>query len=216
MKNVIFIAPPAAGKGTQSQKLHEKYKYIHISTGDILRKAIKDKTQLGLQVKEIMSQGHFVSDDIMIALIKDTLTDINKPFILDGFPRTISQAKALTQIFNDLNIKDYCVIYLDVKEDIAMKRSLGRLVCPECNKTYNKYFSNLKPKVPNICDKCNSELISRSDDNEKSFKKRFENYLNEISSIIEYYKSLNILKEINAEKSDEEIFCDIIKELNEG
>ncbi|MBR1413790.1 MAG: nucleoside monophosphate kinase [Bacilli bacterium] len=214
MKNVIFIAPPAAGKGTQSDKLVEKYGYVHISTGDILRYAVKEESELGLKVKSYLDRGKFVTDSIMINLIKDTLMNINKPFILDGYPRTLKQARALTNILEELNISDYKVIFLDVSEDIAMKRALGRMVCSHCKRSYNKYFEELKPKTSGICNKCGHKLEVRTDDNKQSFKTRFEDYLSEIASILEYYKKKELLIDINAENSDKKIFCDIIKELN--
>jgi len=206
MKNVIFIAPPAAGKGTQSAYLEDLYHYTHISTGDILRDEVKMETDLGKKIKEIMEQGQFVSDEVMIDLIKKTLSNCSKPFVLDGFPRTLEQAQALDK----LDIQNYIVIYLKVSEDIAMKRALGRMSCPQCKKTYNIYFDNLKPRVDGICDSCSTTLIKRSDDNGISFKTRFNKYLSETKPIIDFYQNKNLLASVNAENDEKQIFSDII------
>lgn len=196
MNNVIFIAPPAAGKGTFSEKL-KNLGYIHISTGDMLREEIKNKTSIGLEVDEIMKSGALVSNEIVFKLIESRLSNINKPFILDGFPRTLEQAKMLSELLNKLNIKNYEVIYLDIAMEVAIKRALGRLTC-ECGASYNKYNDLFKPKVEWICDNCGKELSQRSDDNEESFKVRFETFLNNNKPIIEYYDGLGKLHTIDA------------------
>ncbi len=199
MKSVIFIAPPAAGKGTQSNFL-KSLGYIHISTGDMLRSEIATGSELGKEIDEIIRKGDLVSDELVIKLIDKKLSSIdNKPFILDGFPRTINQAKELEVIFNKYNIEDFIVIYLDLDLDTAIKRSLGRLTC-KCGRSYNIYFDNMKPMVDNICDDCKSELIKRDDDNEESFKVRFDNYLSNVAPIKEYYNNLNKLVYLDANK----------------
>ncbi len=142
MKNIIFIAPPAAGKGTQSTMLKEKYSYNHLSTGDMLREAIASGSEFGLMLKNIIDEGKLVSDDIMIDLIKEKLNNLEgKPFILDGFPRTLNQAIALESLLD----KEYEVIYLDLSEEEAVSRILGRLTC-SCGKSYNLNVEALKPK----------------------------------------------------------------------
>ncbi len=216
MKNIIFIAPPAAGKGTASELLVEKYGYSHISTGDMLREAIASGSELGSQVKNIMEQGHLVSDDIVIALLKEKLESIKgTPFILDGFPRTLAQAEELTKIFNEENLPEYVAIFLDVTEELAMQRSLGRITCKECGTIFHKYFDNKKPKVEGVCDHCGGELIGRSDDNEESFKKRFETYIDNSKAVLDYYKNLNKLEIINANREAQESIVDIEKVIND-
>ena len=217
MKNIIFIAPPAAGKGTQSAWLKEKYNYEHISTGDLLRQAIAEGTELGKQVEEVMAAGNLVSDDLMIALIKETLTKLpqDKPFILDGFPRTINQAEVLNELLEEIGIKDLIAIYLNIEEEEAMHRALGRVNCPNCNKGYNIYYEAMKPKVEDICDECGSKLDRRSDDNEESFKKRFQTYIENSTPIIDFYKDLGILAEVLVNRESNEIFEDIVKILSE-
>ena len=213
MKSIIFIAPPAAGKGTQSELLVDKYNYEHISTGDILRNAVESKSELGNKVKQIMDEGKLVSDDVMIKLISNKLSNAsNKPFILDGFPRTLEQAKALTILLNEKNI-DYQVIYLELSEEKAKERILGRRTC-KCGRSYNIYNEKLKPKVDNICDYCGSTLEKRSDDNEESFKKRYSTFVTNNGPIIEYYKKLNNLVTINVDCDKLEIFNKISEVIN--
>lgn len=191
MKNVIFIAPPAAGKGTQSNILMTMG-YIHISTGDMLREEISKNSSLGLKIKDVIDKGMLVSDETVFELIQNKLKTIDKPFILDGFPRTLNQAKMLDKLFIELNIDNYRVIYLDIELEEALKRALGRLTC-KCGASYNTEFANLMPKVAGICDNCGSELVKRNDDNEESFKVRFETFISNNEPIKEFYESKNKL-----------------------
>ena len=210
MENIIFIAPPAAGKGTQSKMLVDKYDYNHISTGELLRNAIASGSELGLKVKDIIDNGNLVSDDIMINLINEILDNINgQNFILDGFPRTLKQAESLNQYLESKKIS-YKVIYLKLDEEVAKKRILGRRTC-ECGKIYNIYDEKLKPKVDNICDVCGKALISRNDDNEESFKIRYGEFLKNNEKIIEFYKNINNLSIVDVNKDKEKIFKDIEK-----
>ena len=196
MKNVIFIAPPAAGKGTFSEKL-KGFGYEHISTGDMLREEMATGSDLGSEISEIMKTGGLVSDEIVFKLITNRLTGLDKPFILDGFPRTLEQADMLTNLLNELSINNYEVIYLDVPMEVAIKRALGRLTC-SCGASYNMYSELFKPKVEGICDKCGSELIQRSDDNEESFKARFNTFQEKTKPIKDYYEGLNKLHIVDA------------------
>lgn len=208
MKSVIFIAPPAAGKGTQSSNLIN-LGYNHISTGDMLREEISKESEIGLKVKDIISKGNLVSDDIVFSLITNKLTDLNKPFILDGFPRTIKQAELLDQLFNKLNITNYEVIYLDLSMEDAIKRALGRITCPKCGASYNNYYKELAPKNEGICDRCNNLLEIRNDDNEESFKVRFETFISNNKPIKDYYESKNKLHIVNASKSNNDILLEV-------
>ncbi len=210
MKSVIFIAPPASGKGTQSSYL-EKMGYTHISAGDLLREEITKQTTIGLEIKDIIASGKLVNDDIVHNLIKNKLINVSKPFILDGYPRTIYQANLLDDLFNDLNINDYEVIYLDITLEEALKRSLGRLTC-SCGASYNKYDELLKPHNPGICDKCGKPLITRDDDNEASFKVRFETFKENTEPIKKYYESKNKLHIISS-MDDSLKIADKVKEI---
>lgn len=217
MKNIIFIAPPAAGKGTQSKWLKDKYNYEHISTGDLLRSAIAEGTELGKKVESIMEKGSLVSDKLMIALLKETLDKLptDKPFILDGFPRTINQALALNELLKEMKVNDLIAIYFIIDEEEAMNRALGRLSCSNCKKGYNLYYKAMKPKVEDICDDCGFKLDRRTDDNEESFKHRFKTYIENSTPVINFYKELGILKEVHVNRESSEIFEDIVKILSE-
>ena len=211
MKNIIFIAPPAAGKGTQSTMLKESFGYNHLSTGDMLREVVSSGTEFGLQVKNIIDRGELVSDDIIINLINNKLAKIDgKPFILDGFPRTLNQAKSLDNMLD----KDYEVIYLDLTEEKAIERILGRLTC-SCGKSYNLNVDNLKPKVEGICDGCGKELVKRNDDNVDSFKVRYKTFLDNTKPLMEYYEDKNKLHKINVNRNVEDIFKDIVDVCND-
>ena len=208
--NIIFIAPPGAGKGTQSTLLVDKYGYKHISTGDLLREEIKKGNELGVKIEEIISKGELVSDDIITELLKNELSNIkDEKFILDGYPRNLDQAKILNDIFTDLNVSDYGVIYMDIDEETATKRVLGRIVCPTCGASYNKYFQKLMPKEEGICDNCGGKLEERSDDNEATFKTRFSTYIDVTKPVLDYYKKINRLFIINADDEAETIFKNI-------
>ena len=208
MKNIIFIAPPAAGKGTQSNLLKDKYGYVHISTGDMLREIVSSDSELGKVVKNIIDKGNLVSDDLIFKLLKSKLISIKgKPFILDGFPRTLNQALFLD---NDLKIDNYIVIYLDLSKEDAIKRIDGRLTC-SCGKSYNLNDINLKPKIIGICDNCGNILVKRNDDNLEAFKIRFDVFLNNNKPLIDYYKNKNKLKVVNVNKGVNEIFNEILK-----
>ena len=176
MKNIIFIAPPAAGKGTQSELLKENYNYAHISTGDLLRDTIKAGSDLGKEIDNIISGGNLISDELMIKILKEALIKLpkEKAFILDGFPRTLNQAEVLNDLLKEIGAKDIKVIYLNIDEENAMHRALGRTTCSNCKKGYNIYFDTMKPKVDGICDICGEKLDRRKDDNEEAFKIRFK------------------------------------------
>lgn len=211
MKNIIFIAPPAAGKGTQSELLVSEFGYNHISTGDLLRSKQNDGSELGNYIKDLLSQGKFVDDDIVTKLLSDKLSSIDGPFILDGYPRNIEQANILDGVLKSLNLSIDAVIYLDVDSETAMKRALGRVSCPKCNKIYNKYIEEKMPKVTNICDDCGVELIGRSDDNEESFKIRFDTYINQTQPLLDYYKSNGLLVIIDKVNTPNETFEEVKK-----
>ena len=209
--NIIFIAPPASGKGTQSELLVKEFGYQHISTGDLLRDKQNDGTELGFRIKSLLASGKLVDDETVTLLLKEKLNSISGPFILDGYPRNLKQASILDNLLNELNKKIDVVIYLNVDENIAMKRALGRISCKECGKIYNKYFDEMIPNVEGVCDICKGELISRSDDNEESFKIRFNTYLDNTKPLLDYYKNENKLVVIDKISTPEETFNEIKK-----
>lgn len=211
MKNIIFIAPPAAGKGTQSDLLVKKYGFVHISTGDLLRKEVAEGTELGREIEDKMKNGILISNEIVSALLKKCLreTKTDAGFILDGYPRKKEQCELLDEIMQELNMKVDVVLYLDMDETTAMHRALGRITCPKCGRGYNKYEDVMKPKLENMCDDCNVELTSRSDDNEESFKIRFNQYIEEVEPILDYYKNLSLLKIIDNSGTPDSTFAKI-------
>ncbi len=215
MKNIIFLAPPAAGKGTLSEMLVNKYGYGHISTGDLLREEIKNQTEIGKQAEDLMKQGKFVSDDVIIELISNRITkpDCENGYILDGFPRTLVQAEKYDELLKELGKDLGVVIYINIDKEMAMKRACSRITCPKCGKIYNKYSNEMKPKVEGICDDCGVELTQRSDDSEETFIKRFDEYVNKTMPLFDYYKNKGVLKTIEAHESKYDTFNDAVKIL---
>lgn len=215
MKNIIFLAPPAAGKGTLSEMLVNKYGYGHISTGDLLREEIKNQTEIGKQAEDLMKQGKFVSDDVIIELISNRITkpDCENGYILDGFPRTLVQAEKYDELLKELGKDLGVVIYINIDKEMAMKRACSRITCSKCGKIYNKYSNEMKPKVEGICDDCGVELTQRSDDSEETFIKRFDEYVNKTMPLFDYYKNKGVLKTIEAHESKYDTFNDAVEIL---
>ena len=216
MKNIILLAPPAAGKGTQSTFLKERYGFDHISTGELLREVVNSGSELGKKIDELMNNGILVDDELMLEMIKnkiDSLGDI-KGIIFDGFPRNVKQAKMLDELMSSLNQSVDHVIYLQIDKDRAMKRTLGRLTCSKCGYIFNKYIDQFE--VEGICNKCHAELDKRSDDNEESFIKRFNTYLDNIKSLLDYYEAKGILSTVSCAEEREETFERIEEIINKG
>jgi len=209
---IILLGPPGAGKGTQSKKLAEKLDLPHISTGDILRKNVKDGTALGKEAKDYMEKGLLVPDELVAKMLKDRFEqpDINKGFILDGYPRALTQAKTLDEILNDKKIGIDLVIYLDTSDAVIIQRLTGRLVCSVCGANF--HVKNMPPKVKGVCDKCKGSLYQRTDDKEETVRKRIEVYKNEVASLIKYYKSGGKLHSLPAD-GDADIVLNQIVEL---
>ena len=215
MKNIIFIAPPAAGKGTQSELLCNKYGLLHISTGDLLREESKKNTELGQEIKEKMSTGKLIDDSIIIELLKNKLIEIgNKSIILDGFPRTVVQAEAYDDMLDELNLDLGYVIVLDVDKELLEKRIVGRVSCPKCGNVYNELIEESKPMQEGLCNNCHTELVKRNDDNSESFKVRYETYLNTTKPLISYYESKGCLYHVDGNSSKHQIFDNIVNILD--
>ena len=204
MKNIILYGAPAAGKGTQCELLIERYGYEHISMGQLFRD-LDDSTEFGREIHEKISQGILIDDETTSKLLKNKLDELN-----DGFPRTLNQAKILDTFFDN-----YIVINIDVEEEVALKRILGRLTCSECGKIYNIYSSEMAPKNGKLCDICGIELTGRSDDNEESFKTRFNIYLNNVKSVLDYYEDKKVLYIVKSGEQKEDTFNSIDNILKE-
>jgi adenylate kinase len=200
MMRVIFLGAPGTGKGTQAGYISKKFGVPQISTGNILRKAVKDGTDLGVKAKAIMEAGGLVSDDIMIKLVEQRLSlpDCDNGYILDGFPRTLKQAQSLDEMLKNGNQID-AVIYFDVEEEELVKRITSRRVCVQCGKTYNVITD--PPPASNLCEIDGGEIIQRDDDKEETVRKRLKVYQESTSPLYEYYKVRNKLFLIDASRT---------------
>ena len=214
MKNIIFVAAPAAGKGTISAKVCTEYNIPHISTGDLLRNEIAASSKIGTEIKSAMARGEFVSDEVITKLLKKRLEakDCKKGFILDGYPRNISQAKTYDNILKELNYDEGLVVFLDIDKSLAMKRALSRVVCSKCGLSYNLINKEYAPLKEGICDNCGSSLKTRSDDNEESFINRFDTFMKETYPLLEYYENKGNLLKIKVDDiTTDDIFDEIKK-----
>ncbi len=203
MKNIILIAAPSAGKGTEAALLKEEYGIPHISTGDILREKAKEDSQLGRDIKYKIDNGIFVSDDLIIEILKSRIQqeDCNNGYILDGFPRDVKQAEEYKKILDELGKDIGIVLVIDVSLETALKRILGRVVCPKCKKVYNTNTEDIKPKIDGMCDDCKIELVKRSDDSEQTYMSRYNTYIEKTYPLIEYYEKQNIVYHIDGNVS---------------
>lgn len=213
--NIVFLGAPGSGKGTQSVRLEKELNLIHISTGDIFRAAIKEKTEAGILASKYINDGKLVPDEVTLKIVEEFINsnNLDKGFIFDGFPRTLKQAEIYDQLAIKINQPIDKVIYLKVDEDKLLDRISGRRVCPKCGASY--HITTLPPIKEGICDNCGSELIIRKDDNKDSLKVRLDEYNKQTAPLIEYYKSKNKLVEINAMNDLDQVYKDIINSLGE-
>ncbi len=207
---LILLGPPGAGKGTQAKKLELEFGYKQISTGDLLRKAVQDGTQIGRVAEGYMKKGALVPDDIIIKLVKAAILQ-HERFILDGFPRNISQANMLEGLLSEIHARLQYVILLSVSDDEIVHRLLARRVCPVCGRVYNLLTS--PPKNDNLCDDCGVPLVKREDDNEETIRNRLKVYREETAPLIDYYRKKKILKEVSASSSVDRVFAKIAEIL---
>lgn len=209
MLSIILMGPPGAGKGTNAKRIANEYKIPHISTGDMFREAIKNKTPLGELASSYINQGLLVPDEVTIGLVKERLSnaDCDNGFLLDGFPRNLKQAEALNEIGIEINKPINYVINLVVDENILIDRICGRRVCKKCGAPY--HIKNMKPKVEGVCDLCDGELYQRKDDNEETLRSRLHEYHLQTEPLIEYYRSLNVLKDVDGSKDLEVLELEI-------
>ncbi|MBQ9308677.1 MAG: adenylate kinase [Clostridia bacterium] len=204
--NIIFLGPPGAGKGTQAQRICDELGIPQISTGDILRRAVKDETPVGLKAKEYMEAGKLVPDEILVEIIRDRLAqdDCKTGYILDGFPRTVPQAEALEKIA-DIDV----VVELAVDDEALIRRLSGRRVCLKCGATY--HVSTLGDKT--TCDKCGETLIQRKDDNADTVKNRLEVYHNQTAPLISFYSGKGLLKSFDGMQDINAVYASIMQVL---
>lgn len=213
MLGIILLGPPGAGKGTQAKKISEEFSIPQISTGDMLREAVKNGTEMGKKAKAFMDAGGLVPDEVVIGIVKDRLQapDCAKGFILDGFPRTIPQAEALDRAAKDLRKDIRVVLSLEVDEKELMERLCGRRTCPGCGAMYHVKFN--APKADGKCDKCGGALIQRADDKEDTIKERLVNYKKMTEPLLQYYKGSGKIRSVMATGDIGGIYASIAKIL---
>lgn len=207
--NLVLMGLPGAGKGTQAEKIVEKYGIPHISTGDMFRAAIKESTELGLQAKSFMDQGNLVPDEVTIGIVRERLSkeDCAEGFLLDGFPRTVAQAEALENILSDLNKKIDYVINIDVDQEFLMERLTGRRICKSCGSTYHMVFN--PPAKDGVCDRCGGELYQRADDNAETVQNRLEVNQKQTKPLLDFYEGKGYLRNINGQQDIRKVFDDL-------
>ncbi len=208
---IVFLGVPGSGKGTQAKRLAQEMKIAYVGTGDILRDNVARKTPLGIKVAEIMKSGKLVDDETMIELIKEEIKDKDS-FILDGFPRTVAQADALSNLLSQFGKSIGCVIFLDVSDEEVIRRITGRVFCRNCRREFNIYTDDLKNGK---CPVCGGELVKRSDDTPETVKARILEYRSKTAPLINYYASKNVLEKINGSGTIDAVFSGIREVLND-
>jgi len=209
----VLLGPPGVGKGTQASNIVEKFNIPHISTGDILRENIKNNTELGITAKSFMDKGHLVPDELVVSIMKNRLLedDCKDGFLLDGFPRTVDQAKALDEALDSMGISLNKVVNIKAADDVLIERISGRRVCKACGATYHVTYN--PPKEDGICDIDGEELLQRDDDKVETVKTRINVYQEQTAPLIDYYNDQGILLDVDGTKSIEEIFNTIVNSL---
>ncbi|PIC70417.1 adenylate kinase [Sporosarcina sp. P18a] len=207
--NIVLMGLPGAGKGTQADKIVEKYGIPHISTGDMFRAAIKDGTELGVKAKSFMDQGALVPDEVTIGIVRERLskTDCDNGFLLDGFPRTVPQAEALDALLKDLGKSIEYVLDIEVDTEELVARLSGRRICKVCGTSYHLIFN--PPKVEDVCDKDGGELYQRADDNPDTVMNRLEVNMNQTAPLLDFYGEKGVLTKINGQQDINLVFKDL-------
>ena len=211
--NLVLLGAPGAGKGTQAKFIAREYDILHISTGDMLRSAVANETELGIKAKEYMDRGELVPDEVVIGIVKERLLekDCEKGFILDGFPRTVAQADALKGALVRAEKRIDVALNIEVSEEELVKRLTGRRSCKNCGKVYHIVFN--PPKNEGLCDVCGEELYQRDDDTVETVKNRLKVYWNQTAPLIGYYRGEGILKTVDGERSVDNVECSVISLL---
>jgi adenylate kinase len=206
-KIFIFLGPPGCGKGTQTTRLSQKLNIPHVDTGSLLRKNVSEQTPFGIEAKSYMDKGELVPASIVQQIIKARLEepDAKKGYILDGFPRSLEQAKMLENIHAELNeTKQIVAMYFDIPTDTLVQRLVNRRFCAGCGMIYN--IKSAPPKIEDQCDSCEQKLSQRADDNEETASKRFETYNNETAPLLNYFREKGVLREISADMPIDDVW----------
>lgn len=209
---IVLLGPPGAGKGTQAKSISNRYSIPHISTGDIFRKNISENTPLGIEAKSYMDNGKLVPDEVTINMVKERLKedDCKNGYLLDGFPRTVSQAEALESFLNERNESLNTALLIDVPTDFILERMTGRRVCPSCGASYHIKFN---PAVDGKCGLCGTEVVQRKDDTKETVKERLDVYKEQTQPLIDFYKEKELLSVVDGTKAINEVFeniCDVL------
>jgi len=196
---LVLLGPPGAGKGTQSVVLSKEYGLPHVSTGDMLRESVREGLPLGLKAKSYMDKGELVPDEVVTGIVAGRLSnpDTKNGYILDGFPRTLNQAKELDKALEGAGSRLDLVLYFETSERVAVERLTGRRVCRSCG--FNYHVKNIPPKVAGVCDKCGGELFQRPDDNEETVRNRLKVYGTQTSPLVDYYSGRSILRKVSGD-----------------
>ncbi len=205
-KTIVLLGPPGAGKGTQGEKLTDEFGYTRLSTGDMLREAVRNKTELGLKAKEYMDAGALVPNDLIIGLMNEKIKEVSGGVLLDGFPRTVEQADALEKVM-DVDL----ALDFDVPDEVLISRLTQRRSCPDCNAVY--HLVTKKPAKEGICDKCGAKLYQRDDDKEETVKNRLEVYHKNTQPLIDYYQKKGVLAVIPSDGNINAIFETVKKAI---
>jgi len=210
---IVLLGSPGSGKGTQASRIEKKFGIPHISTGDIFRDNISRNTPIGVEAKKYIEKGLLVPDSVTLNIVKNRLLedDCKEGFLLDGFPRNLTQAEALDKELEKIGKELSAVVNLEVSDKAIIERMADRRICSDCGESYNLHF--LKPEVDGICDKCGGKLYTREDDKLETVKNRLNVYKNQTFPLIEYYKSKGILVSVNGEQPADKVLEDIINEL---
>ncbi len=206
--NLILLGPPGSGKGTQAFALKKMLDVEHLSTGDLFRAAIKNETAVGVMVKSYLDEGLLVPDDVTSRLIRETLVDLERDFMLDGFPRTVAQAESLEEMSRELDFPIDAVLNFQVEEKLLVERLTGRRICRNCGASYHLRYNS--PKEKGICDLCGGELYQRSDDNKESVVTRLQEYKQKTQPLVDFYEEKGILLNVGACSTIEECTKEII------
>ncbi|MBS0154351.1 MAG: adenylate kinase [Nitrospira sp.] len=211
---VVFLGAPGVGKGTQAEKIVSQYQIAKISTGDLLRAAVRNRTPLGVEAKGHMDQGRLVPDSVVIGLVKEKLAELSKPkgFILDGFPRTVPQAEALSDVLKTEGIQLDRVINFKVSRKEIVKRLSGRRSCPKCQATYHVDFA--PPRNGVACDRCGETLVQRSDDQQEAVEMRLRVYEEQTAPLISFYEQRQLLSHLNGAEAVEVVYQELVRTLS--